>query len=125
MRDLCSVWLAFVTARVSVDAMSALAGIAPDEAGEGDGEEFGRERGRRCAWWVLDGGDRYAALPGQAEVLLGRIAAAEVGLARLAEVCDEVSFGAHARSGTWSLDAESAALLGRLGAAVEISVGGA
>lgn len=116
-------WLSFVSGRLSVDAMSTLAGIAPDDAGEDDGEEIRREPGRSYAWWVLEGSDRYAALAGQAVEVLDRVAAAEAGLARLAAVCDEVSFGARARSGTWRLDVESAALLEHLGAAVEISVG--
>jgi hypothetical protein len=123
-RELCSVWLSFVTTGASVEAMSALAGLAPDRAGEDDGDDLGREPGVRYAWWVLEGSDRYAPLPGQAGELLGRIAAAESGLARLAAACAEVCFGARAASGSWGLDGGSAALLERVGATVEISVGG-
>ena len=122
-RELCSVWLSFVSTRLSVDEMSALAGIAPDDAGEDDGEEIGRDAGRRYAWWVLEGSDRYAALAGQAAEVLDRVAAAEAGLAQLAAVCDEVSFGARELSGTWRLDVAAAALLDRIGAEIAISVG--
>jgi hypothetical protein len=122
-RELCSVWLSFVSSRLSVDEMSALAGIVPDDAGEDDGEEIGREPGRRYAWWVLEGSDRSAALAGQAAELLDRIADAEAGLARLAAASDETSFGVHAESASWRLDIKAAALLDRIGAEIAISVG--
>jgi hypothetical protein len=35
-RELCSVWLSFVSSRLSVDEMSALVGIAPDDVGDGE-----------------------------------------------------------------------------------------
>jgi hypothetical protein len=122
-RELCSVWLSFGSTRLSVDETSALAGIPPDDAGGDDGEEIGRDPGRRYAWWVLEGSDRYAALAGQAAELLDRIAAAEAGLARLAAASDETSFGVHAGSASWRLDIDAAALLDRIGAEIAIAVG--
>jgi hypothetical protein len=100
-RPLCSVALSFVSERLAVDEMSRLAGMAPDRADVDDGGEFGLEPGRRCSYWVIEGGDRYAPLDTQAGELLERIAAAEPGLTRLS----------------------AASLLGRIGVTVRISVG--
>jgi hypothetical protein len=122
-RELCSVWLSSVSSRLSVGEMSALAGIAPDDAGEDDSAEIGREPGRRYAWWVLEGSDRYAALAGQAAEVLDRVAVAEAGLARLAAASDETAFRVHAASASWRLDIDAAALLDRIGAEISISVG--
>jgi hypothetical protein len=105
--------------------MAATRGIA---AGSGRGGPYRPELEAVFLCETLDmvgarGSDRYATLAGRVAEVVDRVAAAEAGFARLAAVYDEVSFGARVRSGTWRLDAESAALLERVGAAVEISVG--
>jgi hypothetical protein len=120
-RELCTATLLFVSERLSVAAMSGAAGVAPDESGREDGEDLGRVPGTPYSWWLIEGGDRYAPLAGQVDEVVGRIAAAEAGFARLATDSDEATFVARGRDAERVLSQRARALLDRIGVSVECS----
>jgi len=117
-RHLCAATLAFISTRLTVEQMSELAGIAPDDSGREYGEELGRKRGTLYSWWLIEGSDRYAPLAPQVDELVTRIAAAEHGLARLAAESDEATFFARGHEHA-SLSTDVRALLGRIGVDIE------
>lgn len=123
-RAISTVGLSFVTDRLSVDEMTRLAGIGPDQAGSRSGENLGVDSDQPHTYWLIEGSDPYRPLAEQAAELLGRIAAAEAGLARLGAMCERVSFHAYVsgpESGlvNWELDSAAKQLLARLHAVAE------
>ncbi len=98
-RELSTASLVFRSARLTVEEMSALAGIAPDDAGYETGEPIDDlDETPPYSWWLIAGGDRYAPLRPQVEELVARIAAAEAGLTRLAAEADEAAFDGDVRA---------------------------
>lgn len=119
-RELTTASLVFRSSRLTVEQMSALAGIAPDDAGYETGEPVDDlDASPPYSWWVIEGGDRYAPLRPQVEEVMARIAAAEAGLTRLAAAADEATFAARGRAREGALSPRSRALLGRIGVTVE------
>lgn len=119
-RELTTARLGFRSTRLTVEEMSALAGIAPDDAGYATGEPVGDlDESPPYPWWVIEGGDRYAPLGPQVEELMARIAAAEADLTRLAAAADQAVFAARGRAREGVLSPSSRALLGRIGVTVE------
>jgi hypothetical protein len=112
-RPLSTATLWFTSTRLNVDAMSALAGIAPDRAGHETGDAF--EDVAPYSWWLIAGSDRYAPLTAQLDELVARIAGAEEGLRRLAAEADEGRFIARQVSCDGVLSPATTALLRRVG----------
>jgi hypothetical protein len=118
-RPLSTATLSFTSTRLSVDGMSALAGIDPDEAGQQDGEAL-EDLDPEAAdfWWLIKGSDRYAPVVSQVEELMARIGAAETGLRRLAADADDGRFIARQDDRDAALSSETRALLERIGVAI-------
>ncbi len=123
-RSLSTVMLSFVSRDLSVDQMTSVAGITPDDTGSMTGDSFGLETEAPCAFWLLEGSDRYRPLGQQVTELLARIRKAEQGLGRLGAMCDQVAFHAYASGAevglsNADLDPDALELLGRVYAVVE------
>jgi hypothetical protein len=122
VRTLSTVALVFRSERLSVEEMTRLAGIGPDDAGLTDGAD-GDDRGPPHAYWVIEGSDRYATVDDQVGEVLARVARSETGLCALAAASDAAVFAAyehhpHAAPVNAELDPAALALLARLGASV-------
>jgi hypothetical protein len=123
-RALSTVALSFASSRLSVEEMTQLAGISPDQAGSLSGVNLGLESDAPHAYWLIEGSDPYRPLAEQTAEVLGRIEAAEVGLSRLGAMCERVDFRAYLsdpESGpvNWELDPTAKQLLARIHAVVE------
>lgn len=118
-RPLSTAALCFTSERLTVDEMSALAGIDPDEAGRQEGaafEDLGPEA--TYSWWLIEGSDRYAPVGSQLDELVARIGAAEPGLRRLAAEADDGRFVARQDDRDAALPPETRVLLERVGVVI-------
>lgn len=123
-RRLSTAMLSFVSRDLSVDQMTSVAGITPDDAGSMTGDSFGLQTQELCAFWLLEGSDRYRSLGEQVTELLARVRRAEQGLARLGAMCDRAAFHAYTSGAgqglsNADLDPDALELLARVNAVAE------
>jgi hypothetical protein len=118
-RPLSTATLCFTSTRLTIEEMSALAGIGPDEAGRQEGAAFeDLDPEATYSWWLIEGSDRYAPVESQVDELVARIAAAEPGLRRLAAESDDGRFIARQNDRDATLSLETRALLERVGVVI-------
>jgi Domain of unknown function (DUF4279) len=122
-RHISSVALSFVATGLSIDEMTLLAGIEPDRAAVDDGEVYGLEPGRLYSSWLIETGDRYAALERQVDLLIERIAEAEHGLTQLSAASEQTTFSVRSEPSSWHLARDAADLLERVGATPHVMLG--